>query len=408
LNIDVGANAKNRVIIVGAGPVGLVSALSLALRDIPVLVLEARPDLFMDLRAGSFHPPTLEALEPIGVTAKLLALGIQVHRWQLRDRTDGVIGTFELSLLKDETPYPFRLHCEQHKLTPLVFDMLRPMPHVDIRFSHRAIAATQSSDDITVVAETPNGKETFEGAWVIGCDGGGSIVRKSAQIAFEGFTYPERFALISTDYDLGQKGFSDTAYISHPIEWCAVFRLPHDGPPGLWRFLYGCSPEESEDEALSDDVIEGRLQAVAPKAGRYRAVHRTIYRVHQRVAKTFRTGRFLLAGDAAHLNNPLGGFGLNSGLQDAMNLTDKLVGILRGELEEGALDLYVRQRRTANVEYVQESSIRNKRMLEEANDQLRRRRLEEMRCASLDPGSAKAVLMRSSMIASIRRANAIQ
>ena len=120
--------ARDRVIIVGAGPVGLISALSLALRDVPVLVLEANPELFMDLRAGSFHPPTLEVLEPLGVTAKLHELGICVHRWQLRDRTDGVIGTFELSLLADETPYPYRLHCEQHKLTPLVMQMLRPMP----------------------------------------------------------------------------------------------------------------------------------------------------------------------------------------------------------------------------------------------------------------------------------------
>src|ERR1700709_1036208 len=94
------------VIIVGAGPVGLVSAYRLASRGGPALVLEANEDLFMDLRAGSFHPPTLEVLAPLGITAKLLEIGICVHRWQLRDRTDGVIGTFELSLLADETPYP--------------------------------------------------------------------------------------------------------------------------------------------------------------------------------------------------------------------------------------------------------------------------------------------------------------
>jgi 3-(3-hydroxy-phenyl)propionate hydroxylase len=399
--------ARDRVIIVGAGPVGLVSALSLALRDVPVLVLEANPELFMDLRAGSFHPPTLEVLEPLGVTAKLHELGICVHRWQLRDRTDGVIGTFELSLLADETPYPYRLHCEQHKLTPLVFQMLAPLPHADIRFSHRVTEVGQAGDRVIVKAETPGGGETFEGAWVIGCDGGGSAVRKSAQIEFGGFTYPEKFALVSTSYDLGRRGFSDTAYISHPVEWCAVFRLPDTGPPGLWRFLYGCHPDETDDEAMSDDIVEARLQAVVPKTDRYETVHRTIYRVHQRVADTFRHGRILLAGDAAHLNNPLGGFGLNSGLQDAMNLTDKLVAVWRGELDDSVLDRYVRQRRTVNIEYVQDSSIRNKRTLEEVDPQLRRQRLEEMRCASLDRVRAKDVLMRSSMIASMRRADAI-
>jgi 3-(3-hydroxy-phenyl)propionate hydroxylase len=399
--------ARDRVIIVGAGPVGLISALSLALRDVPVLVLEANPELFMDLRAGSFHPPTLEVLEPLGVTAKLHELGICVHRWQLRDRTDGVIGTFELSLLADETPYPYRLHCEQHKLTPLVFQMLAPLPHADIRFSHRVTEVGQAGDRVIVKAETPGGGETFEGAWVIGCDGGGSAVRKSAQIEFGGFTYPEKFALVSTSYDLGRRGFSDTAYISHPVEWCAVFRLPDTGPPGLWRFLYGCHPDETDDEAMSDDIVEARLQAVVPKTDRYETVHRTIYRVHQRVADTFRHGRILLAGDAAHLNNPLGGFGLNSGLQDAMNLTDKLVAVWRGELDDSVLDRYVRQRRTVNIEYVQDSSIRNKRTLEEVDPQLRRQRLEEMRCASLDRVRAKDVLMRSSMIASMRRADAI-
>ncbi len=401
------ATSKNRVIIVGGGPVGLVSALSLALRDVPVLVLEGYHELFKDLRAGSFHPPTLEVLEPIGVTTKLLDLGIVVPRWQLRDRKEGVVGTFELSLLKDETRYPYRLHLEQHKLTPLVYDMLKPIPHAEVRFSCRVTSVTQSDDGVVVTADTPNGTETFEGKWAIGADGGGSVVRKSAGIDFGGFTYPERFALVSTPYDLGQRGFTDTAYISHPVEWCAVFRLPDVKPPGLWRFLYGCRPNESEEESLSDDNVEERLQAVVPKQGRYETRHKTIYRVHQRVAETFRAGRIVIAGDAAHLNNPIGGFGLNSGLQDAMNLTDKMVGIWRGELDASALDRYVRQRRTANIEYVQEASMRNKRTLEEADDNVRKQRLDEMRKASQIPALAKEIVMKSSMIASMRRANAI-
>jgi len=403
-----GKSPRRPVIIVGGGPVGLVCALTLAQHDIPVLVLEAHEDLFFDLRAGSFHPPTLEVLEACGVTKKLLDIGIVVPAWQLRDRTDGVIGTFELSkLLKDETPYPYRLHCEQHKLTPLVYDMLKGMPNVDVRFSTRVTQVTQDNDGVTVVAETPEDTETFKGSWVIGADGGGSIVRKSADIKFDGFTYPEKFALISTSYDLGARGFTDTAYISHPVEWCAVFRLPHLGPPGLWRFLYGCSPDESDEEALSDERVEQRLQSVVPKEGKYDTIHRTIYRVHQRVADNFRSGRMLLAGDSAHLNNPLGGFGLNSALQDAINLTDKLIALWYGNAEDSVLDRYVRQRRTVNIEYVQESSIRNKRLLEETDPTLRKQRLDEMRRASENSALAKEVVMKSSMIASMRRANAI-
>jgi 3-(3-hydroxy-phenyl)propionate hydroxylase len=402
------AAPSDRVIVAGCGPVGLVCALNLALHDIPVTVLEAHSELFMDLRAGSFHPPSLEVLEPIGVTERLLGMGIVVPAWQLRDRSEGVIGVFELaSLLKDETRYPFRLHCEQHKLTPLVYEMLAPIPHAEVRFSARVTNVVQQGDSVTVEFDTPDGPETLGGRWVIGADGGGSVVRKCAGIGFAGFTYPERFALISTPYDLGQRGYTATAYISHPVEWCAVFHLPHLGPPGLWRFLYGCRPDETEEEALSAERVEERLQAVVPKEGCYETVHRTIYRVHQRVADTFRNGRLLLAGDAAHLNNPLGGFGLNSGVQDAMNLTDKLIAVWRGEAGDEVLDRYVRQRRTANVEYVQEASIRNKRLLEETNPVVRKQRLDEVRRAAQSPALAKEVVMKSSMIASMRRANAI-
>jgi 3-(3-hydroxy-phenyl)propionate hydroxylase len=398
---------RQRVIVVGAGPVGLVCALSLAAREIPVVVLEANDDLFFDLRAGSFHPPTLEVLAPLGLTERLLDRGIKVHRWQFRDRTEGVIGTFELSLLADETKYPFRLHLEQHRLTPIVMGMLSGFDDAEVLFSRRVTEVIQSGGGVRVVAEGPDGAEEYSGGWVIGADGGGSIVRKSAQIEFEGFTYPERFALISTSYDLGRHGFSDTAYISHPVDWCAVFRLPHEGPPGLWRFLYGCRSEENEEQALSDEVVEERLQSVLGKTGQYETVHRTVYRVHQRVARRFRNGRVLLAGDAAHLNNPIGGFGLNSGLQDAMNLTDKLVEVIRGTAGEEVLDRYDRQRRTVTVEYIQEQSVRNKRLLEEVDPQIRRSRMEDMRKASEDPKRAKEVVMRSSMIASARRADAI-
>jgi 3-(3-hydroxy-phenyl)propionate hydroxylase len=401
-------HSADRVIVVGAGPVGLVSALGLAVQDIPVLVLESQPTLFKDLRAGSFHPPSLEVLEPLGVTQKLLETGIIVPRWQFRDRAEGVVGVFELSLLKDETPYPFRLHLEQHKLTPMIHAMLGRIPHAAVRFSARVVGIEQADRCVTVRVETPDGMEDLEARWVVGADGGHSSVRKSCGIEFEGYTYPERFSLVSTPFDLGAIGYTETAYIAHPDDWCAVFHLPDEGPPGLWRFLYGCRPDETEEQALSDEVVQTRLQAFIPRDQAYETRHRTIYRVHQRVAKTFRAGRVLIAGDAAHLNNPIGGFGMNAGLQDAANLTHKLGAVWRGEADASLLDRYVRQRRTANIEYVQEASVRNKRTLEERDPAVRRQRLEEYRRAAQTPALAKEILMKSSMIASMRRANAIQ
>jgi 3-(3-hydroxy-phenyl)propionate hydroxylase len=315
---------------------------------------------------------------------------------------------FELSLLQDETPYPFRLHCEQHKLTPMVHAMLGRIPHAEVRFSATVAGVEQNNGRVTVHVDTPDGPEDLEAAWVVGADGGRSIVRKSCAIEFEGYTYPERFALVSTPFDLGAIGYTETAYIAHPDDWCAVFHLPDERPPGLWRFLYGCRPDETEEEALSDDVVQSRLQAFIPRDLPYETRHRTIYRVHQRVAGTFRVGRVLLAGDAAHLNNPIGGFGMNAGLQDAANLVEKLGKVWRGEADEDLLERYVRQRRTVNVEYVQEVSIRNKRTLEERDPAVRRQRIEEYRRAAQTPALAKEILMKSSMIASMRRANAIQ
>jgi 3-(3-hydroxy-phenyl)propionate hydroxylase len=384
--------------------VGLVSALALAQHDIPVLVLEAHPDLFMDLRAGSFHPPTLEVLQASGVTKKLLEIGIVVPAWQLRDRTEGVIAVFELaSLLKDETPYPFRLHCEQHKLTPLVYDMLKRLPHAEVRFSSRVTDVAQDADSVTVKAETPDGIETFTGLWVIGADGGGSVVRKSANIAFEGFTYPEKFALISTPYDLGQRGFTDTAYISHPVEWCAVFRLPHNGPPGLWRFLYGCRADETDEAALGDDRIEERLQTVVPKSGRYETVHRTSISASPRrsapaaccwpAMPRISTIRSEVSGSTARCRMP------------SISQTSLL--------PSGAPKPTTRcsTATCASVVLPTSSMCRNRRsainVLEEVDPAIRKQRLDELRRASEVPALAKEVVMKSSMIASMRRANSI-
>jgi 3-(3-hydroxy-phenyl)propionate hydroxylase len=399
--------ATERVIVVGAGPVGLVTAVGLAREGIPVVVLEAEPHLFHDLRAGSFHPPSLEVLEPLGITSKLHETGIVVNEWQLRDRLQGVIAQMDLGVLKSETPYPYRLHLEQHKLTPIAYEMLTRIPGAEVRFSNRVTGVEQTADAATVTVETPGGRHTLDARWVIGADGGHSPVRKSCGIPFDGMTWPEKFALVSTPFDLGALGFTYTAYVSDPEQWCAVFKLPDKGPPGLWRFLYGCKVDESDEDALSEENIERRLQYVVPRETTYEIKYKGIYRVHQRVAKTFRSGRVLLAGDAAHLNNPIGGFGMNAGIQDAGSLISKLAAVWYGRADDTILDLYVRQRREVNIEYVQAVSIRNKETLEERDPEVRRRRLDDYRRAAADPALAKEILMKSSMIASARRAAAI-
>jgi len=399
---------SDRVLIVGAGPVGLVAAAFLLHQGIKVTVLEAEPGIKEDLRAGSFHPPSLEAMAPVGLTRMLLDMGIKVPQWQFRDLHEGVIAEFDLGLLKGDTPYPFRLHCEQFKLSQAAYARNKDNPDFEIHFGAPAVAISQDADSVTVTANTPDGERRFTAPWMIGADGGRSTVRKVMKFGFQGFTWPELFVVVSTYYDFGQHGITPNAYIADPDDWCAIFKMPHRRPEGLWRVAYGSDPDLPDREVLSDEAVETRMQRFVKRPEPYEIVYRSTYRVHQRVADTFRRGRVLLVGDAAHINNPIGALGLNSGLQDAANLCAKLAQVMRGEADATLLDRYDRQRRTIANDIVQAMSIRNKERLHERDPAVRRRSRDEIRRIGEDPARAYEYLLNTSMIASIRKAETIR
>jgi 3-(3-hydroxy-phenyl)propionate hydroxylase len=400
---------SNRVIVVGAGPVGLLCALELARQGVPVLVIEAEQTTTVDLRAGTFHPPTLEMLQPLGITDEMMGIGIKVPKWQSRDREYGLIVEWDLSILKDNTPFPYRLHLEQHRLTPILLKMLLQYSHAQVQFSHEFVSLVQTPDAVTVTASSPAGPVTLKASWAIGADGGRSLVRKAVNIGFDGYTWPERYSVVSTTHDFAPLGYADNAYISDPQQWIAFFRMPDKGPPGLWRMTLPVGQKTPDEEVLAPAFAGNAINRAigAPASTRYPIVHQSVYRVHQRVANKFRLGRVLLAGDSAHVNNPLGGFGLNSGIHDAMNLAGKLASVFRGEAAQDLLDLYERQRRTVNMEYVQNISIKNKQNLEEKHLDTRLQRFAELRAIAADPKKTRDYLLTSSMINSIRRANAI-
>jgi 3-(3-hydroxy-phenyl)propionate hydroxylase len=394
---------KLPVVIAGAGPSGLMCALALAAHEIPVVVCEAEPSLTHDLRAGTFHPPTQEMMAPYGITARMHEHGLKVQRWQIRSRQGGQVAEFDLGLLGDLTPYPYRLHLEQHRLTPIQLDLLRRNANAEVHFRHRVIGFEHRASSVMVQFESEGIPGKLEASYLIGADGGRSTIRKLLPVEFEGFTWPEQFLVVSTPYDFARHGFTLNAYVADPLEWAAVFKMPDAGPPGLWRLAFPCEPGLPDDALLGPAAVQKRVKALVPSATDYEIRYQSIYRVHQRVASEWRRGRVLLAGDAAHLNNPLGGFGLNSGIHDAVNLAEKLARVWRGEAGEELLDIYVHQRKSATIDQVQAMSIRNKRLLEERDPAVQRARMQELVAIAADPQRARQYLLDSSMIAGVRK-----
>ena len=402
-------SSNKRVLVAGGGPVGLFCALLIGRHGIPVTVFDVNDELQADPRAATTHPATLEVLGEAGLVEDMTRVGLIAPTFQFWDRPTGnLVATFELDLLKNDTKYPFVLQCEQFKTAKIILDRLMKMPNVEVRFGHKITSFTQTADRVSVEVETKNGIEKHDGAWLIGADGGRSTVRKGADIAFEGFTWAERFLVLTTPFDFNKElGYCQRSYFADPDEWCNCFKVAADGPPGLWRLVFPADANVSEESLLTDEAVHARFQKFFPNETPYDIVHRNLYTVHQRVAATFRKGRILLAGDSAHVNNSIGGMGLNGGIQDAANLAEKLVQVLNGA-PDSLMDLYSLQRRTVSIEYVQAQTIANKKQLETRDPEERKKVLEDLAATAADPIKARAYLLRTSMIALQQRAAAIK
>lgn len=390
--------------IVGAGPVGLVSALVLGQAGIKVTVAEATDSLNQDLRASTFHPPTLDMLAKFGLTDALISQGLVARYTQQRDRHEGVIAEFDMNLLKGDTDHPFRLQCEQWKLTNLICTELAKLPHVQILFNAKVESVSQTDESATTSLSVEGVQHQIQSDFVLGADGAWSAVRKSLGIEFEGFTYPERFLVISTQFEFANHmpKLSYVNYCSDPHEWCVLLRVPTS-----WRVLFPTKLDETDSEVMGDSSVERRLQGLLPQPQAYETVHRTLYKVHQRVAKQFRQGRIFLMGDAAHINNPLGGMGMNGGVHDAMNLCQKILEVLQMGKGHELLDRYERQRRTIAIEYINASTARNKKEIEEQDPLVRQQTQNELRETCANPVAARKYLRKTSMLDALERAEAI-
>lgn len=391
------------VVVVGAGPVGTVAACALAQQNIKVVLCEAGRSAAQDLRASTFHPPTIEILHELGIAGAMLDYGLKAPVFHFRERRSGEVIAFDMADLADATPYPFRVQCEQHVMAGMLTERLLANDNATVLFEHRANSFEQDDQGVVLTLETPYSIEKLRCRYLVACDGGGSVIRKWLGAGFEGFTYPEKFLCISTAEDLA--GHIDNLayvnYVADPEEWLVLLRAP-----SAWRILVPADESISDEQLLSDATAEAVFARLVGRPG-IPSIHRTIYRVHQRVVSRFAHGRVFLAGDAAHLNNPIGGFGMNSGIHDVWNLQQRLVHCLGHGHAPALFEQYDRQRRSVTQSFIQAQTIQNKELLEHGAGEGHARRFARMQATAADPQLRYEYMLRQSMISSLREAAAI-
>jgi 2-polyprenyl-6-methoxyphenol hydroxylase-like FAD-dependent oxidoreductase len=395
---------SERVIVVGAGPVGLTCAALLARAGVPVLLLEAATERVRDLRATTWHPPTLDMIEELGIAEPLIARGRVASTWQVRLHPSGECAEFDLAVLSADTGHPYRLQCEQQVYCELLEARLSDYGgSCVLRRGVTVIALRQSGSGVTVTASDPDAGETeLQCAWLIGADGAHSAVRSAAGLRLLGGSYPEPTIVVTTRFPFHDHldGLADVNYCWARQGTFSLLRLPD-----LWRVSLPADPDERIEQPLEQAVIEAKLQRIVPTGRLYDVVEARPYRVHRCIVSTYRAGRVLLAGDAAHLTSPSGGMGMNGGLHDAFNLCGKLLRVWRGESEE-LLDLYVRQRRPVAQDEIIAQSHGLRARMQERDPMRRRQMLRELQSVAASPRRAREYLLHTSMIAGLRRAAA--
>lgn len=356
------------VVVAGAGPVGLVTALKIARAGVPVLVVDCEPDIIRSPRAIVYHAPTVEMLDRLGLLNELKVAGILKQDYQFRTVDGDIIAAPHMSVLTPEdTPYPYNLHMPQHELASVILRNLLLIPGTEVRWNARVAGLTQDDDGVTLALEQDGEPRELHCNWLVGADGGRSAVRQACGLSFDGYTHPERLVSTNVRYDFEARGYARANFIVDPVHWAVIVKVDRHG---LWRVTYG------EDATLPEESIGARIpehyRALLPDDGPYELEAFAPYRVHERCAPSFRVGRVLLAGDAAHVCNPFGGLGLTSGLLDGSLLGDALPAVIKGRAADDLLDRYATERRRVFLEVTGPAAAENKRRLMESDPDKKR------------------------------------
>ncbi|NJN80411.1 MAG: NAD(P)-binding protein [Anaerolineales bacterium] len=383
------------ILIIGAGPVGLSLALALARAGIHVEVYEAEAELNSQIRASTFHPKTLELFEKWGVVNEIIKHGYTVDRLQYWERASRkILADFNYEVIAKDTPYPYRLQCPQHIATRVLKPTVEATSTGKVYMGHKLIDFVDCGTHVKARFETANGIVEKEGSYLCGADGTHKTVRKQLEIGFQGKTYEDRFLLIGSDLNTNDllPNAAQVCYIFDPKEWVIILNLPD-----IVRVVFRMQEDEDESIAMREENLRARIQNFFGEVPRFEIKTTQLYRVHQRVADTFRVGRVLLVGDSAHNNNPSGGMGMNSGIHDAANLAEKLERIENGETDS-ILDDYSNERRKYAVESVQLYTDQQYKNMVMTSDEERVQRNQSLAEVAKDPVKAREYLLKASML----------
>ncbi len=351
-------NNKN-VVIVGAGPSGLLCALGLARAGIDVCVVERADAIQHSPRAMVYHWAVLDGLEKLGVLEDAKAAGFLSSELQFYVfKTGERIHMDTREPLKNLSKTPYNLHLGQNKLADIALDHLLKLPNFSIRWGVEVTDVTQTDDDVTLHCQQNGEPEDIKAGWVIGADGANSIIRRSLNLSFDGITWPERFVATNVRGDFAKLGFSNATMMLDPEVGAIVARIDNDN---LWRVTYCESLDLPEAEVA--ERIPGYFAKILPEGTPYEVIQHSPYRMHQRAAESMRVGRALLAGDAAHVTNPTGGLGLTSGLFDIFVLYEALAAVIDGTADAEVLDLYSESRRTAFLDHASPAASNFKKLV---------------------------------------------
>jgi 3-(3-hydroxy-phenyl)propionate hydroxylase len=389
------------VIIVGGGPVGTTAALKLAQGGLTVIVLEGRAATSLEERATTFHPPTLEMLDDLGLADALIERGVIAPSYQFRDAKLGMIVDLEFDILKDDTRYPFRLQCEQSVLTGMANAALEAHPNAQLHALSKVAGLRQFDDHVEVDVATGPLAGTLRARYVIAADGMKSTVRDTLGIEFSGHTYPERFLVISTSAPLKElmPDIASVNYVADPVDWHVLMQNPSG-----WRILFPAPFDEgTNEELLAPENVRRQFARVLPDYEGDAIDWVTIYEVHRKVAASMRSGNVFLVGDAAHVNNPMGGMGMNSGVHDGILLAEILLRAAAGEDVDAALDEWAEKRRAVALEYVGKETEGNWSALRDTDEERRTAQREAWQALGADDDARRAFLLTSSMLASLDR-----